>query len=289
MPNNINLFKVYIDILDEVYKQASKTSMLESPPSITRAGAKANEIVIPKISMDGLADYDRNAGYKQGAVTLEEETVKFDYDRGRKFIVDAMDNQETAGVAFGQLASEFIRTKVVPEMDSVRFASIAGTAGVTVKQDAVFSSADALMKAISEAITALDEAEVADTNRYLFINPVYYNTLLNLETYKSKELISDLNIVKVPQSRFYSKIDLLSGGESEEAGGYKKADDGANINFMLLDKNAIIQYTKHTVEKVVSPMENQTADAWMFFYRAYGLTKVYENKVKGVYVSTAAE
>ena len=113
MANNIATFKKYIDLLDEVYKNASVTSMLDGDTTLVQMGANANEIIIPKISMDGLADYDRNGGYVHGDVTLTNETVKFNYDRGRKFTVDAMDNEETAGLAFGKLASEFIRTKVV--------------------------------------------------------------------------------------------------------------------------------------------------------------------------------
>ena len=130
MANSITLFKKYIDLLDEVYQNASVTSALDGDMTLVQMGANTNEIVIPKISMDGLADYDRNGGYVHGDVTLTNETVKFNYDRGRKFTVDAMDNEETAGLAFGKLAAEFIRTKVVPELDAFRFATYAGAAGV---------------------------------------------------------------------------------------------------------------------------------------------------------------
>ena len=79
MPNAITRFKKYVPLLDEVYKQAALTSVLDSDESLARAGANANEIVIPKISMDGLGDYDRNSGYTNGDVTLTNETVQFNY------------------------------------------------------------------------------------------------------------------------------------------------------------------------------------------------------------------
>ena len=123
MANTIALFKKYIDMLDEVYKVSAKSSVLDIDGSLVRAGANANEVVIPKISMDGLADYSRSSGYVNGNVTFTNETVQFNYDRGRAFTVDAMDNEETAGLAFGKLSSEFIRTKVVPEMDEIGRAS----------------------------------------------------------------------------------------------------------------------------------------------------------------------
>lgn len=98
MPNNITLFKKYIALLDEVYKNAAVTSILDSDGSLAQQGANANEIIIPKLSMDGLADYSRNDGYVGGSVTLTNETVTFNYDRGRRFTVDAMDNEESAGI-----------------------------------------------------------------------------------------------------------------------------------------------------------------------------------------------
>ena len=57
-----------------------------------------NEIKIPKISMDGLANYDRQKGFVQGAVTLEWETVKMTQDRGRKFQIDENDVDESGFV-----------------------------------------------------------------------------------------------------------------------------------------------------------------------------------------------
>ena len=117
--NTITKFKKYIDRLDAVYKNASLTADLDGDATLVRDGANANEIIVPKMSLDGLADYSRNGGYVSGDVTLTNETVAFNYDRGRKFGVDAMDNEETAGVAFGKLGSEFIRSKVVPEVDAL--------------------------------------------------------------------------------------------------------------------------------------------------------------------------
>ena len=62
-----------------------------------------------------------------GDVKMENRTVQCNFDRGRMFTVDTMDNAETAGLAFGRLAAEFIRTKVVPELDAFRFACYAAS------------------------------------------------------------------------------------------------------------------------------------------------------------------
>ena len=291
MANNITKFKKYIDLLDEVYKKESLTADLDADATLVRAGANANEIVIPKISLDGLADYSRNSGYVSGDVNLTNETVAFNYDRGRKFTIDAMDNEETAGVAFGKLSSEFIRTKVVPERDAVRFATYAVTTGISkVSAGVTYANGNEWLAGIVTAVNKMDEDEVSQENRILYITPTGYNAIMAVDSYKSKEILNGFaKVVKVPQSRFYTAIDLADGTTGgEEAGGYTKATSGKEINFMIIQKDAVIQYPKHTVNKVVSPEENQTSDGWMFFFRAYGLNDVYENKVAGIYLSHKA-
>lgn len=285
MANAIALFKKYIALLDEVYKLASLTSDLDGDSTLVRAGANANEILIPKIKMDGLADYSRNGGYVKGNVTLEMETVKFNYDRGRKFDVDAMDNEETAGVAFGKLSSEFIRTKVVPEMDAFRFATYAGLTGIS-KISGTLADGAAVLEAILAAVSKMDEDEVPQEDRYLYITPTLLNSVKALDTTKSREALEGFKkIVKVPQSRFYTAIKLKDGTTGgDEAGHYEKAVGGKDINFMIVHKPAVIQYPKHTVNKIIVPEANQDSDGWLFFYRAYQLADAYENKVAGIYL-----
>ena len=287
MANAIAKFKKYVSLLDEVYKQASKTADLDGDTTLVQAGANANEIVIPKISMDGLGDYSRNGGYTSGDVTFTNETVTFNYDRGRKFTVDAMDDEETAGLAFGKLSSEFIRTKVVPELDAFRFASYAGTTGISkVSAGATLTTGDAVLAAIVAAKNKMDEDEVSEENRILYITPTLYNLANAVDTTKSREVLNSFaKIVTVPQSRFYTAITLNDGKTStQKVGGYVKAEAAKDINFMIVQKDAILQYPKHTVNKVVAPEDNQESDGWAFFYRAYGLADVYENKVAGIYL-----
>lgn len=287
MANSIQLFKKYIDLLDEVYKQASKSSILDGDASLVQAGRNTNEIIIPKMSLDGLADYSRNSGYVKGDVTLTYETVKFNYDRGRKFVVDAMDDEETAGIAFGKLSSEFIRTKVVPEMDAFRFATYASLSGIGSATGTLATGAD-VITALRAAANAMDEAEVPSEQRVLFITPTLRGMIDDLDTSKSKEVLGKFSsVVEVPQSRFNTEITLLDGTTSgEEVGGFSAT--GNDINFMVIHTPAILQYPKHTVNKIITPEANQDSDGWMFFYRAYGLADAYENKVAGIYVHSKA-
>ncbi len=289
MSNTISKFKQYINVLDDVYKVASVTSVLDSNSRLIRMGANSNEIIIPKMSMDGLADYSRENGYVGGDVTLTNETITFNYERGRSFTIDAMDDEETAGVAFGQLAGEFIRTKAAPEIDAFRFAQYAAAEGITTATGTLSDPEDTLAALIA-AQNAMDEAEVPSDSRVLFITPILYNGVMNIDTTKSKAVLESFSkVVKVPQSRFYTAIDLYDGASSGETAGHfvKNAEGGKNINFMVVEKSAAIQYQKHVVSKIVTPEENQTSDAWKFFYRSYGVADVYENKAAGIYLHKA--
>ena len=287
MANSITLFKKYIDKLDEVYKQASLTADLDADSTLVQAGANANEIIIPKMSMDGLGTYSRSDGYAQGDVTLTNETVQFNYERGRKFGVDRQDNAETAGVAFGRLGAEFTRTKAVPELDAFTFAKIAGTSSISTTTG-TYANGEAWLSALVVAQTKMDNDEVPAENRILYITPDGYNAIHAVDTTKSREVLASFSkIVKVPQNRFYTKITLKDGKTAgQTAGGYVKASDGADINFLIVEKSAIIKYPRILVNKIVSPDDNQTDDKWLFFYRAYGLVDVYDNKVAGVYLSS---
>ncbi|WP_294525471.1 hypothetical protein [uncultured Allofournierella sp.] len=286
MANKITTAGKFIPLLDEVYRTVSLTAKLDGPEELVRQGANANELIIPMIELQGLGDYDRNSGYVSGDVTLTNETVKCNFDRGRMFTVDNMDDADSAGIAFGRLAGEFIRTKVAPELDAFRFASYASKEGVTQKEETLENGA-AVLAALRVATNAMDEAEVPMEDRHLFITPTLDGMIADLDTTKSREILSRFaSKTLVPQTRFYTAIDQKDGHTGgQEAGGYAKADDGKELNFMVIHKPALIQFEKHVAPKIVTPDQNQEADAYKYGYRNVGVADVYKNKLAGVYAS----
>lgn len=298
MGNNIALSKNYIPLLDEVYKKASTTTVFNADEKTVRMGANANEILVAKLSMDALKDYSRNSGYKRGNVNLVWETLKFNYDRGVKFIVDEMDNEETIELSFGRLGSEFERTKVVPEGDAFFYAELAGTSGISkVAQGVTYQTGEAVLDALRAAQNQMDEDEVPAESRHLRITPTLLRLAKSVETYKNKDVLDEFaSIEKVPQSRFYTAIDLLDGeSEDELQGGYVKhvstgAQDvaGKDINFMIIEKSAVIKYDKHKANNIIRPEDNQESDGYMQKYRKYGIVDTYENKTAGIFLSHKA-
>lgn len=286
MPNNIALAKNYTDLLDEVYKKESVTADLISDSSMMRAGANANEILYPQIDVTGLGDYSRNSGYTDGSVTVEWKTAAFNYDRGTKLSVDAMDDEETFNIAFGMAGGELQRTKVAPEGDAFTFATLAGKTGISTATG-TYSNAAEFLAALLAAKNTMDEDEVPEENRLLYATPTLINSIMALDTYKSREVMNTFaKVRKVPQSRFYTKIKLNDGKSTGESlGHYAKASDGKNINFMIIHKPAVIKFDKHVVSSVISPDMNPNADAYIAKYRKYGLVDIYANKAAGIYMS----
>lgn len=282
MSQSIALFTQYTPILDEAYKALSLTAKLDTSDDLIRYTQGNHSVVVNKMTLQGLADYSRSNGYVGGEVTLTQETMDMNYERGRMFSVDVMDDEETAGVAYGQLANEFLRSYVVPEIDSVRFAKYASLAGTHPADDTL--SANEWYGKVSDAWTELTENEVPESDRHLFITAAGYQDIMNKSLTDSKVFFDMFaSVTVVPQARFYEAVTLGADGN----GGYSRTVGANNINFMVIHKPAVIQTIKHQDAKVIRPQENQTADAWKFGYRVYGLNEVYDNKVKGIYLHTS--
>ena len=291
MANSITLAKNYTNLLDLVYKNASVTSDLVSDTTMMRAGANASEILYPQVSVTGLGDYDRNSGYTDGSVNVTWATAAFNYDRGTKITVDAMDNQETFDVAFGQASATLLREKVAPEADAFTFATLAGITGISKATAATYADADEFLEALLVAKNKMDEDEVPEEGRILYATHTLMNSVLALDTTKSREVINSFMVRKsVPQSRFYTAIDLLDGKtEGEEAGHYiKNATTGKDINFMIVHKPAVIKFDKHVAGSLIAPDNNPDSDGYISKYRKYGLVDVFGNKVAGIYLSNKA-
>lgn len=294
--NNIQLSKNYVPLLDEVYKKEETSSILNSSPSDIKMGANAGEFLIAKYTIDGPADYSRNGGYKDGDVSVNWETHQANYDRGRKFTVDTMDNEETAEIAFGKVAGQYAKMKAAPEQDAFTYATIAGYTGVSAEEETLSTGDDVLAALIREQ-NAMDEEEVSSESRYLFIVPSLLRNAKNVEKYKSTGVLDEFaKIIEVPQRRFFTAIDLLDGSsQGETAGGYRKhvstgGSDiaGKDINFMIVEKSAVMKWDKHTASDIIVPENNPDSDAYIQKFRKYGIVDVYENKVAGIRVSHKA-
>lgn len=303
MANDIKLVTKYLPLLDEVYRVNAKSSILEADASMVQQTADAKVIKINKLDMDGLGDYSRQDGYPVGSIVSDWETHEFENDRGRRFNLDKMDNLENLGMAFLNMAGQFMKQKVIPEKDAYTFAKIAGTAGIEGTTGSLTSANT--KQAIEAGLAKLGENEVDEGNMVLFVTPTVKGALeaqinrslaSGVTEYGQKiNYFNDIPLVTVPQTRFYNGIDLLDGTSSgETAGGYKKHTttgasgdaDAVDVNFILMDRAAAISIAKNNVAQIFAPEVNQLHDGWTFNYRFYYDVFVLDNKKKGIYCHT---
>ena len=268
-----------IPSLNKILKEASKTSILDMSEEIIkliRPMLNTKFIQIPLIDMDGLED-----GYLGFRYVIKE----FKYDRYKKFILDTIDDQENGDLVFDKLVNEFIKTKVAPEVDAMRIYTYAKVAEANGNKgdaiDLATQSASVIVEELRKAINHMDEAEVPEEGRILFITPTLLNKLDDMPLTESKAILDDFaQIIEVPQARMNMDVQLNDNGFT--------VDPAKKINFLIARKDAVIQIPKHVAPEYLSSSRNPDADAHVYTYRTLQLAEVRERKESHIYVSAMA-
>lgn len=306
--NVIELVKKYLPVLDEQYAYESRSSILDLPREWIQETRDAKKVKIAKFEADGLGDYSRHGGFPEGYADLSWEEHEFTQDRGRAIQVDAMDNEETFGMAFGRLSGQFQRKSVIPEMDAYRFAKYYQKAGI---KKSFTITGNSILHLIDDLDAEMDNLEVPEDYRILFVNPDVFKCMMN-----DPQLVKHINvvdsedkavnkkiymydnhvIVKVPTTRFYTAITQLDGKtEGQIKGGYRKADGASVIGLLMIQADSVVQISKRVIARIWAPSRdlaagldgvNPNADAWKFDYRAYHDAWVLDEKVCGIAAAT---
>lgn len=296
MANTIEYAQLFQKELDkQVIQSAASGWMEENAGQVIYNGGR--EIKIPKMSMQGLGDYSREDGYVDGAVTYSYETHTMSQDRGRRFRVDAMDVNEGNFVpAAATVASEFQRTKVIPEIDAYRFSKLAGAAGITSEYDPAASS---VLTELLKSITAVQDVAGDTLGGLVIIMPWTVSALLDSSKEFEKhidvggfsqggvntqvKLFNGIPILRVPSARMMSDYTFEKNGD----GGFKASGSAVQINWIVCPRKAPIAVSKTDNLKIIEPSVNQFADAWDIDYRKYHDIFVPDNKKAVIAVSKA--
>ena len=293
--NQIALAQKYLPLLDEVYKAASKTAILDTANDRVRwIGADTVKMLV--LTEMGLANYSRNSGFVPGDTNGAWEPFQITQDRGRSYQIDVMDNDETLGQVVGNLLGEVERLHIVPELDAYRFAKYAGATGIDGTTGSITVGTTDVKALISAAEASMDDNEVPEEGRILFISPKAKNGLkgnierriINSEANVSYEVeyFDGMRLVTVPQGRFNTAVTINAPTASNGAGGFTAS--GNAINFMVVHPSAVMQVVKHVVPRLFSPEQNIEADAWRLNYRLYHDAFVLPQKAKGIYLHAEA-
>lgn len=261
---------------------------------------------IPKISMQGLAKYDRDEGFNQGSVTLKFNPYKMTQDRGRTFQLDSMDVNETNFVATaGTVMGEFQRTQVIPEIDSYRYSKIAALATAENKVTTGFTPAVAtILEKLEAEITEIQDVVGEDEGliivmstklRTILNNSDKFNRYLNVAEFKNGSVnttvksFNDIPILGVPSARMKTAYVFNDGKTAnQQAGGFKADTAAKDINWIIMPQRAPIAVSKTDKVRVFTPELNQKADAWKIDYRKYHDLWIPKNRFAAIRVNTGA-
>ena len=134
-------------------------------------------------------------------------------DRSFTFVIDKLDNEETAGqLAAASALARQQRQVVIPEVDTYTYGVMATGAGT--KPAAVTLTDENIYTEILKAGTALDNADVPEDNRQLVVTPDVYQLMkrckdIVMETNIGNDLrirgvianLDGANVIKVPAAR----------------------------------------------------------------------------------------
>lgn len=299
--NTLEYAKLFMQTLDKQMVAEAATGWMEANAGdvIYNGG---DEVKVPKISMNGLGDYDRDNGFVQGSVTLGYETLKMTQDRGRTFQLDAMDVNETNFVASaGAVMGEFQRVMVAPEVDAYRCSSIASQAITKNQQSSYEASADDIVSKLLYDIAAVRDVVGSNTELVIMMSGLV-QPILSMGKEVSKYVDSSsfnqgginltvktfdtVPIIPVPSARMKTAYTFYDGTTSgQEAGGFIPASEALDINWIVLPKKAPKAISKTDVIRIFDPMTNQKANAWKLDYRKYHDLWILEHSFDAIRVS----
>lgn len=294
MPNNLgSAVTKFTKRLDQVLMEGTVTSDLNLNQDLLGEMRGNGTIEIATIAMDGLADHVRGAGFVPGGMELTWEPYKLECERDREFSIDTLDDEERELLLSANAMNTFAREEVVPEVDAFRFARMSENAGNLAYE--TFTAASAALDAFDTACEAIQDEGGDPEQCILYCTPAYRTLLKKAQPWRISEgatpdrrftSIDGTRIKSVPKKRFNSAIDLLDGkSDGEEKGGFKVAENGLPLNFMLVDPRAVAAITKHEKLRYFAPDTNQKDDAHLWQYRLFHDLLVYAKKKGLIYAS----
>lgn len=301
--NTLATATLFQNTLDKLAIQEAVTGWMDSNAGqvIYNGGA---EVKIPKISVQGMGDYDRDNGYIQGGVTLEYETRRMTQDRGRKFQLDPIDiNENNFVTTAATVMGEFQRMFVVPEIDAYRISKIASET-ITANKAGMISygytpgaTGTSALRKFKEGIKAVREMQY-NTPLVCHATPEF---IMELELELAGKIINTtfakggidttvpsvdgVPIVSTDSNRMYTAITIYDGKTAgQEVGGYAKGTTAKNLNFMILPRTTPIAITKQDIMRIFDPTINQRLNAWQMDYRRFHDLWVLDNKLNSIYL-----
>ena len=309
--STINSLEFQSKLTGELYKvlvQEAQTSFF-ADNALRSKFVGARTVLISDVDMQGLGNYNRDDGFVTGALTVSSESYTMAMDRNRSFQLDREDNDET-GISnlAGQVMGEFVRTRVVPELDAYVLSKLA-TLATTKSQTVTGTVASQIYKMITEAINKVQAVAGYSEPLVCFVDSTVWGALMNTTEVTRQinvgefkkgsvntkvKYLNDVPIIPVSDDRmktaytFYDGVtdDSGSDGADQTVGGFVPATGAKKIGILVLPRRAASLVKKSERIRTFTPEQNQKADAYLFQYRIYYDLFVKKSLTRTVYTYT---
>lgn len=303
--NTLEAAKIYQQKLDEQILRGATTGWMETNAGQVKYNG-GDTVRMPEISTSGLGNYDRDNGFVQGSVTLKYRDYTLTQDRGRTFLLDAMDVDESNFIATAaNVLAEFQRTSVIPEIDAYRYSKIAALATANSRTSAAYTPATATILDTLEADIDAVEDVVGESMGLVIVMPTTVRTVLDnaagIEKHvdvgnftagridKKVHTYNGIPIITVPSARMKSAYTFNDGTTTgQEAGGFAADAEAKQINWIIIPQSVPIAISKTDKVRIFAPDVNQKADAWKIDYRKFHDLWIPYNKMASLMVNLGA-
>ena len=280
---NLYQTKVVPRLYQQYYQGAVTSWMENNAVGVEYKGGKY--VIMSDMSVDGLGDYDRNLGYPRGNVAGSKKQYEMTMDRGREFLIDVADNDETGFlVNAGSVMSAFQQEHVIPEIDAYRISKIHSIVGTEAASNVISDNIDPddITYTLADDIATLRD-RIGNvplvimmsglTQKYFgreFAHTLdYVNFMKGSLSTKVKAIDGDPFMI-MPSSRMKTSFDFLDGvTPGQEAGGFKAAAGAKDIKWIIMPATAPIAVAKIDKSRVFDPNTYQGAHAWKTDYRIF--------------------
>lgn len=299
--NTITLAEKMTDELDRAVVQKSVTGFF-CDNAVRAKFVGANTVLIPNVELSGLGNYDRDDGFAQGSINVSNTAYDLTMDRGRSFMLDAQDCDESGipGLA-GQVMGEFVRTKVIPELDAYVLSELgyyaeqnSQTVNTSQQLSALKTFTEACNKVYNE--TGYDEELVAFVNGSTWADLQESPEILHFITVNDfkqggidlkVKTVNGVPILPVPDGRMKTIFEFYdgrtTGSPDQTVGGFYAPLVSKNIGMLVLPRRAAALVKKTEKIRIFDPDKNQQADAWKFDYRIYYGLIIKESIKRAIY------
>ena len=241
----------------------------------------AQTIKIPRMSVSGYKDHDRNTlGFNTGTLANDWEPKKLTHDRDIEIPIDPMDIDETNLVLeMGNIQSVFEKEQAIPEKDSYRFSKLYSEAKSYKSQGAVIDNTALttanILEWFDEQMAIMDDKAVPQEGRMLYVTSGINKILKSAEGItrvinagaagvidRRVHGLDEVAIKIVPSARFKTAYNFTDG--------CVPADSAKQINMILVHPDCVISRDKYAYMKVFTPgTDSRTADKYIYQNRYY--------------------